>query len=57
VENGNFVEISHLVCTVMSAVSAESENQMKTRNWADAQRDACPADYRWHPLLNAAKFG
>jgi len=25
--------------------------------WANAQRDGRPAEYRWHPLLNAAKFG
>ena len=25
--------------------------------WADAQRDGRPAEYRWHPLFNAAKFG
>ena len=25
--------------------------------WADAQRDGCPAEYRWHPLLNTAKWG
>jgi len=25
--------------------------------WANAQRDGCPAVYRWHPLFNAAKFG
>jgi len=22
--------------------------------WADAQRDGCPAEYRWRPLFNAA---
>jgi len=22
--------------------------------WADAQRDGRPAEYRWHPLFNAA---
>jgi len=22
--------------------------------WANAQRDGCPAEYRWHPLFNAA---
>jgi len=22
--------------------------------WADAQRDGCPIEYRWRPLLNAA---
>jgi len=29
----------------------------KTRMWADAQRDGHPAEYRWRPLLNTAKFG
>jgi len=28
----------------------------KTRMWANAQRDGRPAEYRWCPLLNAAKF-
>jgi len=30
---------------------------MKTRIRASAQRDGRPAEYRWRPLLNAAKFG
>ena len=25
--------------------------------WANAQRDGCPAEYRWRPLFNASKFG
>jgi len=25
--------------------------------WANAQGDGRPAEYRWHPVLNAAKFG
>jgi len=25
--------------------------------WANGQRDGCPAEYRWRPLFNAAKFG
>ena len=25
--------------------------------WADAQRDGRPAEHRWRPLFNAAKFG
>jgi len=25
--------------------------------WANAQRDGRHAEYRWHPLFNAAKFG
>jgi len=24
--------------------------------WANAQRDGHPAEYRWRPLFNAAKF-
>jgi len=28
-----------------------------TRMWTNAQRDGCPAEYRWRPLFNAAKFG
>ena len=29
----------------------------KTRMWANAQRDGRPAEHRWCPLFNAAKFG
>jgi len=25
--------------------------------WANAQRDGRPAEYRWRPVLKAAKFG
>jgi len=25
--------------------------------WANAQRDGRPAEYKWRPLFNAAKFG
>ena len=25
--------------------------------WGNAQRDGRPAEYRWRPVLNAAKFG
>jgi len=25
--------------------------------WTYAQRDGRPAEYRWRPLFNAAKFG
>jgi len=35
----------------------DREMDIKTRMWADAQRDGHPAEYRWRPLLNAAKFG
>jgi len=29
----------------------------KTRMWANDQGDGRPAEYRWRPLFNAAKFG
>jgi len=29
----------------------------RTRMWANAQGDGRPAEYRWRPLFNAAKFG
>jgi len=28
-----------------------------TRMWANTQRDGRPAEHRWRPLFNAAKFG
>jgi len=33
------------------------ENRLKLEMWANAQRDGRPAEYRWRPLFNAAKFG
>jgi len=29
----------------------------QTRMWANAQRDGRPAEHKWRPLFNAAKFG
>jgi len=29
----------------------------KTRMWANAQRDGCPAKHKWRSLFNATKFG
>jgi len=29
----------------------------RTRMWANVQRDGRPAEHRWRPLFNAAKFG
>jgi len=30
---------------------------MILETWANAQRDGRPAEHRWRPLFNAAKFG
>jgi len=35
----------------------QSETSVKTRMWANAQRHGHPAEYRWRPLFNAARFG
>jgi len=35
----------------------DPKNKIKTRMWANAQRDGCPVEYRWRPLFEAAKFG
>jgi len=35
----------------------ERETRNKLEMWANAQPDGRPAEYRWRPLLNAAKFG
>ena len=34
------------------------QREKKNKNWnvSNAQHDGCHAKYRWHPLLNAAKF-
>ena len=37
--------------------TAGNEIYIRTRMWANAQRDVRPAEYRWRPLFNAAKFG
>jgi len=33
------------------------ENNTILDMWANAQRDGRPAEYRWRPVFNAAKFG
>jgi len=35
----------------------KSCNLSATRMWANAQPDGRPAEHRWRPLFNAAKFG
>ena len=44
---------SFQVCWCCHMCSTSEINRM----WANAQRDGRPAEYRWRPLFNAAKFG
>jgi len=41
----------------MSKLEYMNWKENATRMWANAQRDGRPAEYRWRPLFNAAKFG
>jgi len=34
-----------------------NHNNRKNRTWANGQRNGHPAEYRWRPVLNAAKYG
>jgi len=38
----------------IQSVAAEIRREKKLEMWANAQRDGRPAEYRWHPLFNAA---
>jgi len=51
--------LEHYVCAAhyMSLASWNTDMQIATRMWANAQRDGRPAEHRWRPLFNAAKFG
>ena len=55
--------MSHLwyhLDTVQAASAQEVAGQcpsLKTRMWANAQRDGRPAEYNWRPLFNATKLG
>jgi len=37
--------------------NTKTSSQYKLEMWANAQPDGRPAEYRWRPLFNAAKFG
>jgi len=43
--------------TVPSKELRERLGTDDTRMWANAQPDGRPAEHRWRPLFNAAKFG
>jgi len=38
-------------------VKQTSKDTYNTRMWANAQPDGRPAEHRWRPLFDAAKFG
>jgi len=55
-EKLNLTEHNHTF-TNQSEKCTTTQNKHKLEMWANAQPDGCPAEYRWRPLFNAAKFG
>jgi len=58
-KNINYVQESCLENSdeTVSSRSLHLHSLFSTRMWANAQRDDRPAEHRWRPLFNAAKFG
>jgi len=51
----NYVGLRDLGIAIDSDVTMQTH--VSTRMWANAQPDGRPAEHRWRPLFNAAKFG
>jgi len=58
---GHFGDVlpSQSLGTVLKNLNQTQQKQtiQELEMWANAQRDGRPAEYRWRPLFNAAKFG
>jgi len=50
----NFTDVPN---TVTGMLNSNLKKNYKLEMWANAQPDGRPAEYRWRPLFNAAKFG
>ena len=49
------IDLCLKLCSLETSEPRHSKFRLEMR--ANAQRDGRPAEYRWHPLFNAAKFG
>jgi len=54
---GSMADIQSAASEIRRGKKEEEEKKNKLEMWANAQRDGRPAEYRWRPLFNAAKFG
>jgi len=54
-ESWNRMAEAHTMMTMNTKQHLGTLNELEM--WANAQRDGRPAEYRWRPLFNAAKFG
>jgi len=46
-----------LKCAARDSPKIQDEKYRQLEMWANAQRHGRPAEHRWRPLFNAAKFG
>jgi len=54
---GSTVDIQSPTAEIRPGKKEERKKLDETRMWANAQPDGRPAEHRWCPLFNAAKFG
>ena len=57
--NVEFQQVVQLYCNLVITLMMGAKRKAcynETRMWANAQRDGRPAEHRWRPLFNAAKF-
>ena len=56
---GNMEKMYDSIPDIKYSLSSKlfNANKLKTRMWANAQPDGRPAEHRWRPQFNAAKFG
>jgi len=53
----SMVDIQPAAAEIRRGKKEREIDRKKVEMWANAQRDGRPAEYRWRPLFNAAKFG
>jgi len=56
-ELSRFISIHHKGRKTTKRKKTNKEEKINLEMWANAQRDGRPAECRWRPLFNAAKFG
>ena len=55
--NGRYLQFkATTTATAAAAATTTTTTTTTNRMWANVQRDGRPAEYRWRPLFNAAKF-
>jgi len=57
IQPGNLASSTAITIIVEKPTSINCLNVSQLEMWANAQRDGRPAEHRWRPLFDAAKFG